>query len=385
MSNKQQRITKQLENSFVEISKFEVEGGVTEYHVMVHATRPEQTYQEQQDAVLNTYYNLLEEELKGGIAVFKRYFLSDAANQVDTLLAAVPESSTCGCSVIQQAPLNGTKIALWVYLQTEMDPATLSSGLFEASHNGYRHLWGGSAYNHAQTSEYQTRLLLKDYIMQLIESGGHLATNCIRTWFFVQNVDVNYAGVVKARNEVFMTQNLTEKTHYISSTGIGGRNADPSVLVQLDTYAVVGIKPEQMHFLYAPTHLNPTYEYGVSFERGTYVDYGDRRQVFISGTASIDNKGNVLYPGDIRKQTQRMWENVEALLNEAEMDFGDIGQMIVYLRDTADYAVVKEMFDTRFPDTPKVIVSAPVCRPGWLIEMECMGTKEIINPEFNNF
>ena len=54
MSNKQQRITKQLENSFVEISKFEVEGGVTEYHVMVHATRPEQTYQEQQDAVLNT-------------------------------------------------------------------------------------------------------------------------------------------------------------------------------------------------------------------------------------------------------------------------------------------------------------------------------------------
>ena len=49
--------------------------------------------QEQQDAVLNTYYNLLEEELKGGIAVFKRYFLSDAANQVDTLLAAVPESS----------------------------------------------------------------------------------------------------------------------------------------------------------------------------------------------------------------------------------------------------------------------------------------------------
>lgn len=385
MSNKQQRITKQLENSFVEISKFEVKDGVTEYQVMIHATRPEQTYQEQQDAVLNTYYNLLEEDLKGGIAVFKRYFLSDAANQVNILLATVPESSTCGCSVIQQAPLNGTKIALWVYLQSEMEPSTLSCGLFEASHNGYRHLWGGSAYNHAQNSEYQTRLLLKDYIMQLVESGGHLAKNCVRTWFFVQNVDVNYAGVVKARNEVFMTQDLTEKTHYISSTGIGGRNADPSVFVQLDTYAVVGMKPEQMHFLYAPTHLNPTYEYGVSFERGTYVDYGDRRQVFISGTASIDNKGNILYPGDIRKQTERMWENVEALLSEAEMDFDDVGQMIVYLRDTADYTVVKKMFDTRFPDIPKVIVSAPVCRPGWLIEMECMGTKAISNLEFNKF
>ena len=66
--------------------------------------------------------------------------------------------------------------------------------------------------------------------MQLIEQGCKLAANCIRTWFFVQNVDVNYAGVVKARNEVFVTQNLTEKTHYISSTGIGGRMLTPKYL-----------------------------------------------------------------------------------------------------------------------------------------------------------
>ena len=65
----------------------------------------------------------------------------------------------------------------------------------------------------------------------------------------------------------------------------------------MDTYAVDGLKSEQIHYLYAPTHLNPTYEYGVSFERGTYVDYGDRRQVFISGTASINNKGEVVCPG----------------------------------------------------------------------------------------
>ena len=115
----------------------------------------------------------------------------------------------------------------------------------------------------------------------------------------------------------------------------------------MDTYAVDGLKSEQIHYLYAPTHLNPTYEYGVSFERGTYVDYGDRRQVFISGTASINNKGEVVYPGDL-KQTERMWENVEALLKEAGCTFDDLGQMIVYLRDVADYTVVKGMYDERF-------------------------------------
>lgn len=365
-----------------EVAAFVVTGGVTEYHVMIHATDPKQTYREQMNVVLDAYAALLKKELSGAVAVFKRYFLSDAANQAELLLAATAESSDCALSVVEQPPLDGTKIALWAYLQTDVQTRVLPNGLYEVKHGAYRQIWMGGSFNRAANSEYQTRLLLNDYVMQLMEQGCKLADNCIRTWFFVQNVDVNYAGVVKARNEVFVTQDLTEKTHYISSTGIGGRHADPKVTVQMDTYAVDGLKSEQIHYLYAPTHLNPTYEYGVSFERGTYVDYGDRRQVFISGTASINNKGEVVYPGDIRKQTERMWENVEALLKEAGCTFDDLGQMIVYLRDVADYTVVKGMYDERFPDTPRVFVYAPVCRPGWLIEMECMGVKSLENKEF---
>ena len=237
----------------------------------------------------------------------------------------------------------------------------------------------------ASNSEYQMRLLFNDYVMQLLENGCSLANNCIRTWLYVQNVDVNYAGVVKARNEVFATQNLTPNTHFIASTGIAGRHASPKVLVQMDAYAITGIQPEQIHYLYAPTHLNPTYEYGVSFERGTYIDYGDRRQVYISGTASINNQGEVMYPGDVKKQTLRMWENVETLLAEADCTFNDVGHLLVYLRDIADYTVVKEMFEERFPHIPKVYLLAPVCRPGWLVEMECMAVKAIHNECYSPF
>lgn len=368
----------------IELSRFEVLNGVSEYHLMIHITDPTLTYQQQVEAILGSYHSLLQEELKGASPIFKRYFLSDASNQADYLLALATEGSDCALSIVEQAPLNGTKIALWVYLMKDVETRSLGN-LFEMKHGSYRHLWGGSAANRAANSEYQTRLLLNDYVLQLTEQGCRLADNCIRTWFFVQNVDVNYAGVVKARNQVFLTQNLTSETHFIASTGIAGRHADPKVLVQMDTYAVDGLRPEQIHFLYAPTHLNPTYEYGVSFERGTYVDYGDRRQVFISGTASINNKGEVVHVGDVRKQTLRMWENVETLLREAECTFDDMGHMIVYLRDMADYQVVKAMFDERFPDKPKVFVLAPVCRPGWLIEMECMGTKALKNEAYPNF
>lgn len=366
-----------MERTTTDIYRFEVPEGVSEYHVMLRVTDPCLSYKEQVDCLLDVYSHLLREELDGAVPVFKRFFLSDAANQADYLYALYAEGVDCPLSVVEQPPLDGTKVAMWIYLQKGVQSKALPHGIYEVKHGAYRHLWMAGACNQATNSEYQMRLIFNDYVMHLLENGCTLADHCMRTWLFVQNVDVNYAGVVKARNEVFATQNLTDKTHFIASTGIAGRNPNPKVFVQMDAYAVDGLKPEQIHYLYAPTHLNPTYEYGVSFERGTYVDYGDRRHVFISGTASINNKGEVVHPRDIRKQTLRMWENVETLLAEAECTFSHVCHLIIYLRDMADYTLVKEMFEERFPAMPKVYLLAPVCRPEWLIEMECMAIKPI--------
>lgn len=381
MNQRQQ--TFQFENAYAEAFQFDNGTAVKEYHVMIHVNSSRLPYTTQLEAVMNAYNSLIDGPMKGAQAVFKRYFLSDAANQADEII--VSDVTDCAKSIIQQAPLDGTKVALWVYLMTDVQTGLSQSGLYEVRHGDFRHLWNGSAHNMAANSEYQTRLLFNEYNMQLIEEGCTLEANCIRTWFFVNDVDLNYGGVVRARNQFFFTQGLTVHTHFIASTGIGGRQQDPNVLSQMDNYAIAGVKKEQIHYLYAPTHLNRTSDYGVSFERGTYVDYADRRQVFISGTASINNKGEVMYPKDIVKQTHRMWENVEALLAEADCTFDEVGEMVVYLRDTADYDLVKEIFEERFPGKPYVIVHAPVCRPGWLIEMECMAIKQIDKPEHAAF
>ena len=381
MNQRQQ--TFQFENAYAEAFQFDNGTAVKEYHVMIHVNSSRLPYTTQLEAVMNAYNSLIDGPMKGAQAVFKRYFLSDAANQADEII--VSDVTDCAKSIIQQAPLDGTKVALWVYLMTDVQTGLSQSGLYEVRHGDFRHLWNGSAHNMAANSEYQTRLLFNEYNMQLIEEGCTLEANCIRTWFFVNDVDLNYGGVVRARNQFFFTQGLTVHTHFIASTGIGGRQQDPNVLSQMDNYAIAGVKKEQIHYLYAPSHLNRTSDYGVSFERGTYVDYADRRQVFISGTASINNKGEVMYPKDIVKQTHRMWENVEALLAEADCTFDEVGEMVVYLRDTADYDLVKEMYEERFLGKPYVIVHAPVCRPGWLIEMECMAVKKIDKPEHAAF
>lgn len=368
-------------NARAEIFCFEGTSEVNEYHAMIHVGNVMLTFNEQLEAVQDAYQQLLQKWPEAH-AVFKRYFLSDASNQADEVIAS--DVTDCAKSVIQQAPLDGSKIGMWVYLQTNVVTGMTHGGLYEVQHGAYRHFWNGSACNLAANSEYQTRLLFNEYVMQLMEEGCTLADNAIRTWLFVNDVDLNYGGVVRARNQVFFTQGLTRDTHFIASTGIGGRQQDPNVLSQMDNYAISGLQKEQIHYLYAPTHLNRTSDYGVSFERGTYVDYGDRRHVFISGTASINNKGQVMFEKDVRKQTRRMWENVETLLAEADCTYDDVAQMIVYLRDTADYAVVHAMYEERFHGKPYIIVHAPVCRSGWLVEMECMAIKAAKNDGYES-
>ena len=371
--------TIQLDQVRAEIASFETDSEVREFQVMIHACTGVSTFQQQLDAVLDGYKQLISGELKGAVAVMKRYFLSDVANQGDGVLLS--DTSDCAKSIIGQSPLDGSKIGLWVYMMTGVSTRQLPSGLYEVRHGMFRHLWNASAHNLAQNSEYQTRLLFNEYIMQLAQENCTLADNCIRTWLFVNDIDVNYGGVVTARNKVFFTQGLTEDTHYIASTGIGGRSMDPQVMMQMDNYAIAGISRKQIHYLYAPTHLNRTSDYGVSFERGTSIDYRDRRHVIISGTASINTKGQIEHPKDVIKQTHRMWDNVEALLHEADCTYDDVGVMIVYLRDFADYHSVRQLYTERFPGKPMIIVYAPVCRSGWLVEMECMAIKQMDNAD----
>ena len=50
-----------------------------------------------------------------------------------------------------------------------------------------------------------------------------------------------------------------------------------------------------------------------------------------------------------------------------------------------DYQTVLKLYQERFSNKPFVIVLAPVCRPGWLVEMECMAVKAQQKPDMPAF
>lgn len=329
---------------------------IKEHHHIIRVSDPSASFPGQMTEVLKKIESLSE----GKKVFFLRFFISDAANQQDLLSRAVKDNGIGPASIIQQPPLDGSKISAWLWvMEGELNPE-------------YIHKVTYALTDDAEGSMGQMGNIFSEYGTQLSAEGLDVADHCLRTWIFVRDVDTNYAGVVTGRRDYFNQIGLTSETHYIASTGIQGSQSDCHKVVYMDAYAVKGLKPEQIRYLQAKDHLNPTYEYGVTFERGTSITYGDRKHIFISGTASIDNKGRIVHEGDVINQARRMMENISALLEEAGSGIDDIKSSVLYLRDASDYAMIASLFKECWPMLDPVFVQAPVCRPGWLIEMECV-------------
>jgi len=326
--------------------------------------------------------------LSADTTVFARFYLSDIANQRDELMRSDIFSECCrgAHAVVQQAPLDAGKITLLLYHikgeSIKCEPISSFDGewsnALKVSGKNYDHYWTGNYTSDIEFDSYkQTTEIFKDYNDFLTENNMTLFDNALRTWIYVRDIDNHYAGMVESRKEYFEQHGLNKDTHYIASTGIEARLKEVDTLVSMDALAIDGIKPEQIVQMEALEHLNPTHEYGVTFERGTKITFGDREHFHISGTASIDKFGDVVHTGDVDKQTLRTLENIRALLNPHGADLDDMAYLIVYLRNHTHIKSVTDILREEIGhDTPLVVVQGAVCRPTWLIEMEGVAIKE---------
>ena len=297
---------------------------------------------------------------------YTKVFLSDISNQEEQLRQSPLMTELIGrsaCTIIQQSPIGGAKVGLLLKTSDEPDGFTLHS----------LRLTDDEVMNFG--SYMQTVMLFDKYIALLEAEGLNLKEHCVRTWPYVRDIDTNYDGVVKARNDIFRQHGLTVDTHFIASTGIGGRAMGKNVCVAIDFLTARDIRPEDKLYLKALDHLNPTHEYGVAFERGVRVALPTKYEYFISGTASINHRGEVINVGNVTKQTERLLENIGALLADGGATMADVKYFIVYLRDLADVQAVDDYMAKAYPDVPRIITHAKVCRPAWLVEMECIAER----------
>lgn len=316
-------------------------------------------------------------------AAAKRFFSSDLIthnSEIDNFKKR--QNTDFFMSVTEQPPASGVKLSLLGMCLNNITNRFRDENIicFDTT-SGIRHIFAehliDSGADEHSDSEKQTERIFGYLQKKLLESNATIENSVLRTWIYAPHVDADYPGIVKARKELFERINLTKDTHYIASTGIQGGTGGRFSRVSMDAYAVIGIPENNIRYIHAPEYLCPTHDYGVTFERATAVELGQTDFLFISGTASIDKNGDIVHPGDIEKQTLRTLQNISALLAAAKFAREDLSSFIVYLRDIADYVFTRPLIDQYLENLPAVYVKAPVCRPGWLIEIEATAAKFI--------
>jgi enamine deaminase RidA (YjgF/YER057c/UK114 family) len=190
-----------------------------------------------------------------------------------------------------------------------------------------------------------------------------------RTWIHVRDIGRDYDAFNRARREFFRDCRLERRP---ASTGAQGAPFPDAHAFSLGLYAVKSTGPLDVSVMSTP-FLNEAWSYGADFSRGLKVVQADDVTLHVSGTASVDEAGRTVHPGDFPAQVDRMLDNVASLLAGQGATFADVVSGVTYLRNPDDAPALRAMFRRRgFDGFPCAQVEAPLCRPELLCETEVL-------------
>ena len=97
--------------------------------------------------------------------------------------------------------------------------------------------------------------------------------------------------------------------------------------------------------------------------------------VFCSGQIALDpTTGEMVGAGDVRAQTERVLENLGAVLAAAGASFATVVKTTIFLADLQDFGNVNEVYARYFPSQPpaRATVQAAGLPRGALIEIDAI-------------
>ena len=165
-----------------------------------------------------------------------------------------------------------------------------------------------------------------DAAEDLLAREGFSFRDVARTWFYLRDILDWYGPFNAVRNDAFRRMGLAGPGgdgQIPASTGIEGRNHRGGWcaldLLALRPTSGGRLEMKRLH----NRKQNEATEYGSAFARAMEVVLGDARYLFVSGTASIDDRGATAHVGDFATQARYTLEAVATLLEGAGASLAD--------------------------------------------------------------
>jgi len=116
-----------------------------------------------------------------------------------------------------------------------------------------------------------------------------------------------------------------------------------------------------------------------AYSPGLRVDLGDSEMIFVTGQMSMDAGGNVVCPGDIAGQTERVFQNIDNILRGAGATMNDVVKAQIFLTDIGNFSIVSPIRNKYFAIAKPVSTMVQVValsKPGCDIEIEVIAIKQ---------
>jgi 2-iminobutanoate/2-iminopropanoate deaminase len=99
--------------------------------------------------------------------------------------------------------------------------------------------------------------------------------------------------------------------------------------------------------------------------------------VFCAGQVALDPASGDSVTGDVKVQTERVLDNLSAVLAAAGSDLRHVVKTTVYLTDFNDFAAMNEVYAKRFGDhrPARATVGVSALPKGLRVEIECVAIR----------
>jgi len=100
-------------------------------------------------------------------------------------------------------------------------------------------------------------------------------------------------------------------------------------------------------------------------------------ELFCSGQTPIDPSSGTLIDGDVSAQTHRVFDNLQAVLEDNGLSLDDVVKCNVYLIDMTDFAAMNAAYAERFaaPYPARTTVAVAGLPLGARVEIECLARR----------
>ena len=208
-----------------------------------------------------------------------------------------------------------------------------------------------------------------DKLEKILGKAGMDMLNVVRTWFYNDNILRWYDDFNEVRNIFYGRKNVF-KGIVPASTCIGTKNIFRSAIVA----GAMAVKQKtgavSVNNLSSPMQRSAI-EYGSSFSRAVEVKMPGYRQIFVSGTASIDKNGKTVHHDNAYAQVEYTMEVVNKILKSCRLGLSDITRAVAYFKNEGDISAFKKYSEKRrIPPIPLVITLGKICSKDLLFEIE---------------